>query len=54
MALVAWVSKEAVSGEVTYQPHRVSTILEDQLMLKHRSWSDYLVISMSKAGMSAV
>ena len=43
MALVAMVNEEEVS-EVPFQTQHVSIVLEDQVVMSHRSWTDALVI----------
>lgn len=42
MALVAMVNEEEVS-EVPFQTQHVSIVLEDQVVMSHRSWTDALV-----------
>lgn len=44
MALVAAVDGEEVSSGVPFETHHVSIILEDQIVMSHRSWTDSLGI----------
>lgn len=44
VALVAVVSEEEVPAGVPFETHHVSIVLEDQVVMSHRSWTDSLVI----------
>uniref|UniRef100_A0A3Q1BY18 PB1 domain-containing protein n=1 Tax=Amphiprion ocellaris TaxID=80972 RepID=A0A3Q1BY18_AMPOC len=44
VALVAEVDKEEVPAGVPFETHHVSIILEDQVVMSHKSWPDSLVI----------
>ncbi|KAI3365190.1 hypothetical protein L3Q82_010285 [Scortum barcoo] len=44
VALVAVAGEEKVPAGVPYEAHHVSIILEDQVVMAHRSWLDALVI----------
>lgn len=44
MALVAVVNEEEERSGVPFETHHVSIILEDQVVMTHRSWADSLVI----------
>ncbi|XP_071373622.1 uncharacterized protein [Centroberyx affinis] len=43
VALVAVVDEEDVATGIPFQPLHVSVILEDQVVMSHRSWTDALV-----------
>lgn len=44
VALVAVVNEEEVPAGVPFETHHVSIVLEDQVVMSHRSWTDSLVI----------
>lgn len=44
MTLVAVADEEEVPAGVPFKTHHVSIILEDQVVMSHRSWLDSLVI----------
>lgn len=44
MTLAAVVDEEEVPAGVPFEPRHVSIILEDQVVMSHRSWPDSLVI----------
>ncbi|KAG5847160.1 hypothetical protein ANANG_G00123080, partial [Anguilla anguilla] len=44
VALVAVVNEEEVPAGVPFKTHDVSIVLEDQVVMSHRYWTDSLVI----------
>ncbi|CAB1439398.1 unnamed protein product [Pleuronectes platessa] len=44
VALVAVVDEAEVPAGVPFETHHVSIVLEDQVVMSHRSWTDSLVI----------
>ncbi|KAF7648551.1 hypothetical protein LDENG_00155130 [Lucifuga dentata] len=44
VALVAVVNEDDVPGGIPFETHHVSIILEDQVVMTHRSWTDALVV----------
>ncbi|XP_031150549.1 uncharacterized protein LOC116046346 isoform X2 [Sander lucioperca] len=44
VALVAVVNEEEVPAGVPFETHHVSIVLEDQVVMSHRSWTDSLVV----------
>ena len=44
VALVVVVNEEEVPAGVPFETHHVSFVLEDQVVMSHRSWTDSVVI----------